>query len=471
MTQTNTGNPPRQAVVLIHGIGEQRPMDTLRSFVAAFLSTGTYHSKPDTLSDSYELRRLKLRKCVSDDPSKSCNTDWPETDFYEYYWAHQMYGTTVSHITSWLWSLMVHGLAAIRSTRPEYHPRLKWLVPLAWIVALTVIAVMVGVAVHTCMGMTMKLGLAGAFVMALWGLARAPLLGVFTDFAGDAARYFDVNPKNITRRYDILRGGIAMLRKLHDDRDETNTKVMHRYGRVVLVGHSLGSVIAYDILRHYWHEVNGQIPVDALDFTEVESFEGGNGHASFPGATPYTDTDRFRSAQRKAWQALNRRSPAGVRISKKNTASKPGRRWIVTDLVTLGSPLTYAPLMLADNAEGLDEKKRLRELPTCPPDRSRNLNPGRFTVKLSAEAERFQDYDILPQGAYFALTRWTNLYFNNDPVGGPLGSAFGRGVEDVGLDGSGFSPIAAHLGYWSSSKPGTKPARARLEAILKRRVT
>jgi len=39
----------RQAVVLIHGIGEQRPMDTLRSFVSG-LGFKTYHSRPDRLS-------------------------------------------------------------------------------------------------------------------------------------------------------------------------------------------------------------------------------------------------------------------------------------------------------------------------------------------------------------------------------------------------------------------------------------
>jgi hypothetical protein len=126
-----SGEKPRQAVLLIHGIGEQRPMDTLRDFVAAFLKHGTYHSKPDTLSDSFELRRLKLRKLVSERPDeKSVNADWPETDFYEYYWAHQMYGTTVSHVTSWLLRIMGRGLPAVFSRTCEYHRRLKWLVPL-----------------------------------------------------------------------------------------------------------------------------------------------------------------------------------------------------------------------------------------------------------------------------------------------------------------------------------------------------
>jgi surfactin synthase thioesterase subunit len=64
---------------------------------------------------------------------------------------------------------------------------------------------------------------------------------------------------------DILRGGVALLRNLHEQRDERGDEVKYRYGRVILVGHSLGSVIAYDILRHYWVEVNGRINVEHID--------------------------------------------------------------------------------------------------------------------------------------------------------------------------------------------------------------
>ena len=133
MNSTESAQSPRQAVVLIHGIGEQRPMETLRGFVSAFLKDGTYHSKPDMLSDTYELRRLKLRKLVSNDPAKSTNPDWPETDFYEYYWAHQMYGTTIAHVMSWLYRVMVQGIGVLRSHDDRVHPRLRWLVPLVWL--------------------------------------------------------------------------------------------------------------------------------------------------------------------------------------------------------------------------------------------------------------------------------------------------------------------------------------------------
>ena len=75
--------PPRpptglQAVVVIHGMGEQRPMDTLRSFVRTLweqdpnvhapadptvgLPAAEIWSKPDTRTGSLELRRITTRK-------------------------------------------------------------------------------------------------------------------------------------------------------------------------------------------------------------------------------------------------------------------------------------------------------------------------------------------------------------------------------------------------------------------------
>ena len=69
---------PRQAVVLIHGIGEQRPMATLRAFVKWLLPAhdknddyygkDDYYSKPDQISDSFELRRIKLKKLRAAEP-------------------------------------------------------------------------------------------------------------------------------------------------------------------------------------------------------------------------------------------------------------------------------------------------------------------------------------------------------------------------------------------------------------------
>lgn len=43
------------------------------------------------------------------------------------------------------------------------------------------------------------------------------------------------------------------------------------------------------------------------------------------------------------------------------------RPWLVTDLVTLGSPLAHADFLMAASAEAFAKDKQDRILPTCPP--------------------------------------------------------------------------------------------------------
>jgi pimeloyl-ACP methyl ester carboxylesterase len=340
-----------------------------------------------------------------------------------------------------------------------------------WLVAIAAVAFLLYLGFGSNLGLPSKnqTSVTLAILLTLWGVLRFSILRVVVDFAGDAARYFDVNPKNIARRYDILRGGIAVLGRLHSEREETADQVMYRYGRIVLVGHSLGSVIAYDLLRHYWQLVNGRIAIRPTDFSAVESFVGGNDAPSFNGAEPYFDAALFRQNQRTLCRAISDRMPAATPLPKPSDHdTQEDARWLVTDLVTLGSPLAYAPVLMANGVKDLEKKKQLRELPTCPPDRSRHMNPGSFTVKLSAEADPIvgHDIDILHHGAHFALTRWTNLFFDNDLIGGPMVPIFGTGVEDVKLDGPALRPLQAHITYWREQHPPTRSVE-RLTDILK----
>ena len=67
----------KQAVLIIHGIGNQRPMDTLRQFVRTVWSEDTslhrdhaqaagMWSKPYPLSQNFELRRLTTAENKAD---------------------------------------------------------------------------------------------------------------------------------------------------------------------------------------------------------------------------------------------------------------------------------------------------------------------------------------------------------------------------------------------------------------------
>ncbi len=62
-------------------------------------------------------------------------------------------------------------------------------------------------------------------------------------YAGDAARYLEPRPENIARRQAIREAGAQLLDALHDK---------GRYSRIIVYGHSLGSVIAYYMLSHAW---------------------------------------------------------------------------------------------------------------------------------------------------------------------------------------------------------------------------
>src|SRR6202043_2411707 len=69
-------NFPKQAIVVIHGMGEQMPMDTIKGFVRAAWETVTglatdklpnpteVWSKPDGRTGSLELRRITTRQTI-----------------------------------------------------------------------------------------------------------------------------------------------------------------------------------------------------------------------------------------------------------------------------------------------------------------------------------------------------------------------------------------------------------------------
>jgi hypothetical protein len=237
-----------------------------------------------------------------------------------------------------------------------------------------------------------------------------------------------------------------MLRKFHEDHEEKDGEVRYQYGRIVLVGHSLGSVIAYDIIKHYWADVNGKLKIEGRTAELLKAVAGYDPPPMAEFAPPYghKDRDRFRRAQANAWSSINEPTSPEKKLAR---TKFPQPRWLVSDLVTLGSPLAYARLLLADDPPDLDDKVRLRELPTCPPDRSTTANKGYYTVQLSAEAVSMDDYPIIHHAAPFAITRWTNFHLKNDPIGYCLGDVLGKGIRDISID-RGPGMFKAHTSYW-----------------------
>ena len=421
---------------MIHGIGEQRPMETVRGFVSAVVPTPKnpnkprFWSKPDPMSELFELRKLTTPQ----------SQQMPPTDFYEYYWAYQAEGTKIAHVIAWAWSLLVRW--------PDDVP--KHLKPLWW----TLWSLLVGTLGFLSTGYWGHLvnlsenSMKASYLLSLLSAAAGFVVsGFVVNYVGDAARYLNPRPPNIKMRRKIRQKGVELLRNLHDPK--------YGYDRIVIVGHSLGSVIAYDIVRHLWPQYNQreEYPPET-DLTELIAVE--NVGESLRATPPGASIDEFRALQLKLWQK---------ELSLKN-------QWRVTDLVTVGSPLAHAALLLAGNRTDLQERENERELPTCPPvpdDGEYGYDPSPQTrTKEKKERKRYR----LHHAAAFACTRWTNLYFPaawgffGDLVGGPLGDVFGPGILDLPVNSAEWNgwlqhtPLI-HTHYWTRE---TIPSQEQVEA-------
>ena len=339
----------KQAVLLIHGIGEQRPMDTLRGFVDTVWTTdeqvkhenavpGVF-SKPDEISGSFELRRLTTTK----------NRKGVRTDFYEFYWAHLMSGTILSHVIAWSKRLLFRWPWQV-------PPRLRG----AWLLLIGLLLIIGFFALQAVIPENYQVFSIPKWLSGIIGiLAAGVAVPIINNIIGDAARYLDPAPSNIHRREEIRTKGVNLLNKLHES---------NKYDRIMVVGHSLGSVIGYDILTYAWSRYNKSIdnknPHPKLDeFEDLVHSDERLAHAD------------FQSKQQGLQAEFN----------------ENGINWLVTDFLTLGSPLTHAEILLAKNKKDLTSKQKERELPTCPPE----LESGKFSYP-----SKFQEQDTAPRRGF-----------------------------------------------------------------------
>jgi hypothetical protein len=333
----------RQAVVIIHGIGNQRPMDTLRPFVDAVLSTNEnnedepkYYSKPDSLSGSFELRRLQSRE------------GRPRTDYFELYWQHLMPTATWRRIVAWLKLLLSR-------SADDVPPTLRGLWRLSWVLAAAIL-ILLSLTIVTWLipALASEQSWLDELASLPLGLAAilAVLQGVLLNYIGDAAIYLSPDPRNIEARHAIREAGVSVIERLHERHDSGR-----RYDRIVIVGHSLGSVIGYDVLTYAWTAFNAAhgTPKSPTHEALKEAEEAAQRLWDLekkPSQDKFTDAwETWQKASRRLW--LEQRANLFP--------------WLVTDFITLGSPLAHGLLLLARSQAEFRRKKAQFELPTCPP--------------------------------------------------------------------------------------------------------
>ena len=463
---------PKQAIVVVHGIGEQRPMDTITAFVHAVWETdldvcrngkplpSETWSKPDVRTGSLELRRITTRESTKTEAFP----DGVRSDFYELYWADLSAGSTWEQVESWVTGLLFRNpFASV--------PRD---VMLAW-VALWVLCVAIAALLLASVA-PKEATIFGTPFMSIWPFswllrwqswelaAIAAVLAwlanaVAVPYAGRVVRYTRATPDNIAARKDIRERGLTLLDELH----------AKDYRRIIVVGHSLGSILAYDLIGYFWarRAASRTIVENTEEFEALRNLE--QSVLEFEKAPSDKAVAAFRQAQRNVSRLLRRRPPP--------QGDQPDARWLITDFVTLGSPLAHADFLLGKSADDMKARIERREFPICPPVREVldqwSLDAARKTdLPLDDNEPRLLCFPLgerrwqLHHASPFAAVSWTNIHdparliFAGDIISGPLAFRFGKGVRDVDLrELRGQSYCFSHTRYWRLSKAGSAGAQ------------
>lgn len=239
----------KTAFLIIHGIGEQDPFETLDNFTRPFWKLLSSFFHPEKIEGRHKLSNWKdwvesYVSLVKDGDDKT------SIDFYEYYWAYKMERQiTFSEIYDWLIRTSEGAGKYYAENPPILTGERK------------------GIKIFTEKGAFETRGylkMIGWYLRILFYLSKFlpergyiskilnTLLGeaekVIVDYIGDIAIYTSTDIKS--RHYEIqqavLSGAVQKITRLLE----------MDYGQVVIAGHSLGSVIAYDALNRLNRDMN-----------------------------------------------------------------------------------------------------------------------------------------------------------------------------------------------------------------------
>lgn len=429
----NSGAPTdpdvRTAIVFVHGKGETeyRPYETLDGFVKTALDPlgdkrWAYYSRPAELTGSYEARVYFA----------------PQSDIYEYHWQYLMTGSRFAGTVVATLRLFLRLPGNVPD--PVFGIwRAVWLLVLGTICVAVPVLGLLGYFLGTefpiwAVGLVVSVFLIGGVGLITQVLSVLLYSATTTSFI-DVGRYLDPWMRSYAARRAIRGGLVDLLHELHDG---------GRYSRIVVVGHGVGTYIAYDALTALWaeyHELNAgppppqtPTPIRLDGLPDVE-------HAADRLHGDIDALDAFQDGQFALWQDLRRQ----------------GNPWRITDFVTIGAPLALADLLVtrpglfngfkkSDKAERrtlFDALVRRGALVRCPPRSETQPVEGDEQRPASFRTPGSGPRELLGSQAPFAVTRWTNLWFpvirgglGGDWFGGELRPLFGAGIRDVLISGN-----------------------------------
>lgn len=257
----------------------------------------------------------------------------------------------------------------------------------------------------------------------------------------DGARYLSRDPENIAARNDIRNEGLKLLSKLHEPGAG--------YDRIVIVAHSLGAIVGFELLSDFWarHCTGGDCATAELKNV---------GAAGQVLRERLLEDETIGLAEVEDFQTLQRKYQQSI------CEGDEGPRWLVSDFVTVGAPLSLGDLLMAPSRAAFAQRVDELEIAACPPMFDGSVGEVRKDSLERADAadksvRHIADAEAPHHAAMFAATRWTNLYFKTgafiiagDAIGGACAPLFGPGVLDVPLDRASTGRVFAHNEYWRS---------------------
>lgn len=396
------------AILIIHGIGHQVPLETLDKFVRRLCET--YHlSTKETLKIEHKIvNRLNEGSSWFEN---FIRIQKPGSDFYidvyEYYWAHLTEDqATINEIQKWL-RRTVKGAGKFykRNSRfgqmngdnSFFFNRTGDFNLMRYRFFLFITAIVIpGITTITNMllgliGRIQIMGIGHLFSVLKEGLSKSKF-GMVTNVIGDITIYntSDAKSKFYKIRRDILKGAVSALQLLLEPDGEMQMK----YGKIVLAGHSLGSQVAFDAINRINVMVNGE---RILGYNKDGYYEIGNNN---------------------------------IHISK-----------VLCGFVTFGSPLDKIAFFLREHVP--DEAYiRLQLLNNYHGFKQRDWTAGALNnVKF-----------VIPNPIkrHFDTIKWRNYYDTKDYVSGGLDYYHPLTNVNCGFQSNFFS--FTHSNYWDSKE-------------------
>lgn len=429
----------KQAVVIIHGIGNQFPMDTARELVEGLKGEqDIVYSGPDKEAGFFETRRLRINK--------------KNTDFYEFYWANLVQEPKSFDLYDWVLKLLFKKKPSNRVSKMVKSIRV--------FLVLICLCFLFAVYKDVNISITRKIvyfGNIGLFSILTFIFFKLVVPSVNLKAAltiGDAVKYLSPSPQNIDSRFRIRQKGIKLLKKLHDKKTENGDQF---YSRIIIVGHSLGSVVGYDLITHFWHDYVYNFcpkerdvlqPFLALisEMINEKHKQKFNSEYKFP-------LEDYMNLQKHLYDEMK----------------KIGNEWIISDFLTIGSPLCHGDYLLAKNFDDFERKVNYREFPLCPPKIDIKLINNQIekdyvnsiSYPINFNSSGIDGFNgkmrLVNHSSQFSFIRWTNIYYKNDFVGGNLSNYFGEGIKNIELEvkGNWFKrklPFFSHTSYWDNDQ-------------------